>query len=33
VYRRVISLCDAQKAITDEDLLTVIQDVKLISVR
>jgi len=33
VYRRVISLCDAQKAITDEDLLAVIQDVKLTPVR
>ena len=33
VYRRVISLCDAQKTITDEDLLAVIQDVKLTPVR
>src|SRR5918993_47544 len=33
VYRRIISLCDAQKTITDDDLLSVIQDVKLISVR
>src|SRR6187399_3011690 len=33
VYRRVISLCDAQKTITDGDLLAVIQDVKLTAVR
>jgi 2-isopropylmalate synthase len=29
VYRRIISLCDAHKSITDDDLITVIQDVKL----
>ena len=29
VYRRIIALCDAQKTITDDDLLSVIQDVKL----
>ena len=27
VYRRIIALCDAQKTITDDDLLAVIQDV------
>src|SRR5215204_1074921 len=31
VYRRIITLCDAQKTITDDDLMAVIQDVKLIA--
>ena len=29
VYRRVIALCDAQKTITDDDLIAVIQEVRL----
>ncbi len=29
VYRRVIALCDQQKTITDADLMSVIQDVRL----
>ncbi len=29
VYRRIIALCDAQKSITDADLIAVIQDVRL----
>jgi 2-isopropylmalate synthase len=29
VYRRVIALCDAQKSITDGDLITMIQEVRL----
>jgi 2-isopropylmalate synthase len=29
VYRRIIALCDAQKTINDEDLLAVIQEVRL----
>ena len=33
VYRRIIALCDAQKTITDDDLMAVIQDVKLHPVR
>jgi 2-isopropylmalate synthase len=33
VYRRIIALCDAQKAITDDDLMAVVQDVKLIPTR
>jgi hypothetical protein len=33
VYRRIIALCDAQKSITDDDLMAVIQDVKLIPAR
>jgi 2-isopropylmalate synthase len=33
VYRRVIALCDAQKAITDEDLIAVIQEVRLLPAR
>jgi len=30
VYRRVIALCDAQKTITDDDLIAVIQEVRLL---
>jgi hypothetical protein len=30
VYRRIIALCDAQKTITDEDLIAVIQAVRLL---
>ena len=33
VYRRVIALCDAQKTITDEDLIAVIQEVRLLPAR
>jgi 2-isopropylmalate synthase len=33
VYRRVIALCDAQKAITDGDLIAVIQEVRLLPAR
>ena len=33
VYRRVIALCDQQKSITDDDLLTMIQEVRLQPVR
>ena len=33
VYRRIIALCDAQKSITDDDLMAVIQDVKLTPAR
>ena len=33
VYRRIIALCDAKKHITDEDLLAVIQEVRLLPVR
>jgi len=33
VYRRIIALCDAKKHITDEDLLTVIQEVRLLPAR
>ena len=29
VYRRIIAMCDVQKSVTDADLITVIQDVKL----
>jgi 2-isopropylmalate synthase len=29
VYRRIIALCDAQKSITDADLISVIQEVRL----
>ena len=33
VYRLVIAKCDAQKSFTDDDLLAVIQEVKLITAR
>ena len=33
VYRRVIALCDAQKTITDDDLIAVIQEVRLLPAR
>ena len=33
VYRRVIALCDRQKTITDADLLTMIQEVRLLPAR
>ena len=33
VYRRVIALCDAQKTITDDDLMVMIQQVRLTTVR
>ena len=33
VYRRIIALCDVQKSITDADLISVIQDVRLLPAR
>jgi 2-isopropylmalate synthase len=33
VYRRVIALCDAQKSITDTDLIAMIQEVRLLPTR